>query len=68
MNTTQEFNLSWINVLDKIMMEWFNKYPPVSMYVGRKTHPFGDERNNICCDLTSILWRKWIVEGKYRPK
>ena len=51
----EEFNPSWINVLDKIMMEWFNKYAPVFMCVGCKPHPFGNQRHDICCGLTSIL-------------
>ena len=55
MNMAEEFNPSWINVLDKSMMEWFNKYTPQFMCVGRKTHPFGNERQTICCGLTCIL-------------
>ena len=49
------------------MMEWFNKYAPVFMCVGRKPHPFVNERNTICCGLTSILWRSQIVERRDRP-
>ena len=66
-NMADEFNPSWINVLDESMMEWFNKYAPGFMYVGRKPHPFGNERHTICCGVTSILWRAQIVEGKDRP-
>ena len=40
LNMAEEFNPSCINVLDKIMMEWFNKYAPGSMCVGRKLYPF----------------------------
>ena len=50
------------------MMDWFNKYAPGFMCVGSKPHPFGNERHNICCGLTSILWRSKIVEGKYCPQ
>ena len=50
------------------MMEWFNKYAPRFMWVGHKTHPFGNERHTICCGLTSILGRSQIVEGKDRPQ
>ena len=50
------------------MMEWFNKYAPRFMCVGRKPHTFGNERHTICCGLTYILWRAQIVEGKYRPQ
>ena len=35
------------------------------MRVGRKPHTFGNDRHNICCGLTSTLWRAQIVEGKY---
>ena len=63
----QQFFPSWINVLDESMMEWFNKWYPVFMCVGRKPHPFGNERHTISCALTSILWRAQIVEGKDRP-
>ena len=50
------------------MMEWFNRYAPVFMCVGRKPHPFGNDRHTTCCGLTSILWRSQIAEVKYRPK
>ena len=50
------------------MMEWFNKYAPEFMCVGRKPHPFINKRHNICCGLTSILCRAQIVEGKYHPQ
>ena len=63
-----DFSPSWINLLDKIMIEWFNKYAPGFMCVGRKPHSFGYEKHIICCGLTSILWRAHIVEGKYRPQ
>ena len=46
---------------------WFNKYVPGFMCVGCKPHSFCNERHNICCGLTSILWRSQILEGKYRP-
>ena len=52
---------SWINVLDEIMMEWFNKYAHGFMCVGRKPDPFGNERHTICCGFTRILWRVQIV-------
>ena len=68
MNMSEEFNPSWINVLDKIIMEWFNKYAPGFMCIGPKTHPFGNERHTVCCGLMSILWRDYIVEGKCRPQ
>ena len=61
LNMAEEFNPSWINVLDKIMMEWFNKYAPRFMCVGRKPHPFGNKRHTICCGLTYILWISQIV-------
>ena len=41
-NMAQQFLPSWINVLDESMMEWFNKWAPVFMCVGRKPHPFGN--------------------------
>ena len=43
----EEFNISWINVLDESMMEWFNKYVPGFMCVGHKPQPFGNKRNTI---------------------
>ena len=63
----EEFNPSWINVLDESMMEWFNKYAPQFMCVGSKPHTFGNERHTICCGLTSIFWRSHIEGGKYSP-
>ena len=63
----QQFLTSWINVLDESMMEWFNKWAPGFMCVGRKPHPFGNYWHTICCALTSILWREQIGDGKDRP-
>ena len=54
-NMAQQFFPSWINVLDKYMMEWFKKWSPGCMCVGRNPHPFGNERNTICYALTSIM-------------
>ena len=41
----EEFNPSWINLLDKSMMNWFNKYAPIFMCVGHKPHTFSNEKN-----------------------
>ena len=68
LNMSEEFNTQWINVTDKIMMEWFNKYAPSFMCVGRKPNLFGNERHTICRGLTSILWRAQIRKVKYRPQ
>ena len=54
-NMAQQFLPSWINVMDESIMEWFNKWSPGFMCVGRKPHPFGNERHKIFCALTSIL-------------
>ena len=64
----EHFNPSWINLLHKIVMEWFNKYAPELMCVGRKPRPFGNEIHAICCIITSIFCRSRIVEGKDRPE
>ena len=66
-NMAQQYLPSCINVLDESMMEWSNKWSPGFICVGRKPHPFGNERHTISCALTSILWRSQIVEGKDRP-
>ena len=47
-----EFNPGWINVLDKNTMEWFNKYSPGFICVGKNPHPFGNERHTFFCGLT----------------
>ena len=60
-NMEDKFNPGRINVLDESMMEWFNNYYPGFMCVGRNLNPFGNERHNICCGLTFILWREHIV-------
>ena len=36
------FNPKLINVLDKIMMKWLNKFDPGCMFIGCKPHPFGN--------------------------
>ena len=68
LNMDEEYNPSWINVLDKSMIDWFKKIAPGFMCVGRKPNPFRNERHTICCGLTSILWRSQIVEGKDIPQ
>ena len=42
MNISDEFNPYWINLLDESNMDWFNKYSPVFMCIGRKPRPFGN--------------------------
>ena len=66
-NMDQQFLPSLINVLDESMMEQFKKWAPRFMCVVRELHLFVNERHNICCALTSILQRAYIVEGKYMP-
>ena len=65
-NMGEKFNLNWINVINKITMEWHNKSPPGFMRVGRKPHPFENDCYTTCCDITSILWRAQILYGKDR--
>ena len=65
--TVNEFNPSWINVINKSMMECYNNFPPGFMCVGRKPHPFVNQRRIICHGLTSILWRTHIVEKNNIP-
>ena len=67
MNMAEEFNPMQINVLDKIMMEWFNKYVPSFMCIGNKPHNFGNERHTIGFGLTYILSLSQIGEDKYFP-
>ena len=55
-----KFNQAWINLLYKIMMEWFDNYAPGCMCVVHKPHPFGSERRTICCGINSILCRSQI--------
>ena len=67
-NMEMQFDPSWANCLDESMMEWLNMYTcPGFMCVGRKPHPFGNERHTICCALSTILYRAEIVEGKDHP-
>ena len=66
-NMDQQFLPLWINVLYESTMEWFKKWSSGFMCVGRNPHPFGNDRNTICCALTSIMWRSQIMEGKDSP-
>ena len=67
-NMEDQFDPSWINCLDESMMEWLSMFTcPGFMCVGRKPHPFGNERHTICCALSTIMWHAEIVEGKDRP-
>ena len=66
-NMAKQFLPSWINIHDKWMIEWFNKWDPVLMCVRRKHHPFVNEGHTTTCNPTTILWRAYIMEGKYIP-
>ena len=66
-NMDQQFLPWWINILDESMIEWFNKWGPVFIFVVCNPYPFGNEQHTIFCALASILWRAQIVEGKDRP-
>ena len=63
MNMVEEFN-----VMDKVMMGWFNKISPGFISVEIKPRPLINERHKISCGLTSILWIYQIVEGKDHPQ
>ena len=63
----EEFNISWINVLDEGIIQCFNKYTPGFMCDGHKPHPFGNKIQTTCCGLPPIRWRSQIVEGKDGP-
>ena len=63
-----EFNASLINVLDDIMMGWYNKFARIFMYVGQKPHPFGNDCYTIFCRVISIFLRAHTVEGGYIPE
>ena len=63
----ENFNSSWINVLDEIITEWFNKYAPGFMCVGRKPNTLSNEGNTICCGSKYRFSRSQIVEGKDFP-
>ena len=60
MNRAEEFNPSWINVLDESMMEWFNKYAPGFMCIGSKPHHFGNE-GTLFFQLNLYLWRAQML-------
>ena len=62
-----EYNLYWVNILDKIMMEWFKKHAPGLICVGNKPHPFVKNIYAIFCGKTTIICQAQIVEEKYRP-
>ena len=66
-NMANEFNPYLINVINKSMMEWYNKFPPGFICVGSKLHLFGNEHHPICYGIASILWRAYIVNKKDRP-
>ena len=46
-NMADEFKPSWINVIDKSIMEWYNKFDPRFMCIGRKKNHFGNECHSI---------------------
>ena len=68
-NTTKVFEPSWVSVLDESMQEWISKYTCTAwMCVGRKSHHFGNERHNIYCGLSSIMWFAEIAEVRDFPR
>ena len=63
-NISYKFNPYWFNVLDEIMMGWYNNFAPVFMCVGRKQHPFDNDRHKICCGLISIFGGHRLSRGR----
>ena len=59
-----EFNSSWINVIDGSMMDWYNNFSPGFMFVVQNSHTFVKEIHTICCGVDSILWREKKIEEK----
>ena len=67
-NMKNVFEPSWVSVLDESIQEWISKYNfPDWMCVGRKSHPFGNDRQTIACGLSTTMWFAEIVEGRDRP-
>ena len=62
-----EFNPYWINIIDKEIIKFFNKFSPSLICSGRKPHNFGNEHNTIFYGGISVLWRIKIVKGKDIP-
>ena len=56
-------------MLDDSIHEWIIKYTfPDLVCVGRKPHPFGNERHTIACGLSTIMLFTEILEGRYFPR
>ena len=68
-NMINIFEPSWVSVLGEIIREWVIKYTfPAWMCVGRKPHPFGNQRHTIACGLSKIVWFAEIMEGRDCPR
>ena len=50
-NMVDYLNPSCTNVLDNITMEWYNKFDPGFMCIGKKTHHFGNDFYKIFCGI-----------------
>ena len=62
-------NPSWVSVLDESIQNWLDRYTfPGWMFVPHNSHPFVNKYNIIVCELTKVIYRIEIVEGKYRPR
>ena len=67
-NMSEVFDPSWVSVLDESMQVWINRFTcPGWMCVGRKPHPFGNERHTLACGKSTIMYRVELVEGCDRP-
>ena len=62
-NITDGCNMAWINVLYKIIIEWFNKYATWFICIGHKPQTYVNEKKDICCDIIYILCREQILKG-----
>ena len=65
-NMAYDVNPSWINVPDKIIMEWYNKFTHGFICFGWKPYPFENEHHTIFCGITSVLCMPQVVEGNDR--
>ena len=57
-----------VSCLDEFISMWTSKWTcPGFMYILRKPHPMGNEYYSICCDVSEIMYRIELVEGKDEP-
>ena len=65
---SMELNLSWLDCIDEIMVDFRNAHTPGWITLIRKPHPLGNECHTVACGETKLVFSMELFERKDKPK